>query len=53
MPGLNYIMQGTTNLAPANWTPLATNLADGNGSFQFTDPRVTDCPSQFYRIVSP
>jgi autotransporter-associated beta strand protein len=48
-----YVLLGTSNLAPANWIALATNVADTNGAFQFTDLQVTNGPQRFYRTTSP
>ena len=48
--GLTYVLQATTNLvAPGNWLPLATNVMDTSGSWQFGDP-VTNQPQRFYRL---
>jgi autotransporter-associated beta strand protein len=51
--GQAYVLFGTTNLAPANWLPLATNTAGTNGAVQFADPQATNYPQRFYRITSP
>jgi hypothetical protein len=51
--GQAYVLWGTTNLAPAGWMPLATNLADANGVFQFSDAQVTNYPARYYRIKNP
>jgi autotransporter-associated beta strand protein len=48
-----YILLGAANLLSPVWTPIATNLADTNGVFQFTDPGATNNLQQFYRIRSP
>ena len=53
-PGQAYVLQGTTNLAPAIlWTPLTTNTADTNGFLQFTEPQATNHPRRFYRLSVP
>jgi len=44
---LNYIIQGTTNIASGNWTSLATNTAP----FTFTDTEFTNSRQRFYRAV--
>jgi hypothetical protein len=45
----NYVVQVTTNLAPANWVGQFTNASP----FAFTDTDVTS-PQKFYRaIVQP
>lgn len=46
--GSNYVVQVTTNLAPANWVPKSTNASP----FTFTDTNLT-APHKFYRAVSP
>ena len=51
--GHAYVLLGATNLVSPVWTPIATNLADTNGVFQFTDPGATNNIQQFYRIRSP
>jgi endonuclease/exonuclease/phosphatase family metal-dependent hydrolase len=42
----NYVVQATTNLAPANWVPKFTNVSP----FIFTDATLT-APQKFYRAV--
>jgi autotransporter-associated beta strand protein len=51
--GQAYVLLGTTNLTPAVWIPLATNMADINGLFQFRDGQATNFPTRFYRIATP
>jgi autotransporter-associated beta strand protein len=52
--GQNYVLQGATNLLPTIlWTPIATNPADTNGFFQFTDPQATNYLRRFYRVTTP
>jgi hypothetical protein len=51
--GQAYVLLGSTNLRPALWTAVATNLADANGVFQFSDPRGANTTQQFYRITVP
>jgi autotransporter-associated beta strand protein len=48
-----YVLSGTTNLFPAFWMPLSTNLADTNGVFQFTDRQATNYGQRFYRLSVP
>ena len=51
--GRIYILLATTNLAPAVWSSVATNPADGNGVFQFADVQATNYNRRFYRVVTP
>jgi len=52
--GLAYILQSTTNLAPAvQWGSLATNVPGVDGVFRFIDPQVTNYPRRFYRVKTP
>ena len=46
--GLSYVVQLTTNLAPANWISLVTNTATSNPAI-FTDNHATNNPG-FYRV---
>jgi autotransporter-associated beta strand protein len=50
--GQAYLLLGATNLSPAVWTRLATNLAGTNGVFQFSDT-TTNAPQRFYRVSTP
>jgi len=50
--GQTYILLTSSNLSSSVWTPIATNMADTNGVFQFTDPGATN-GMQFYRISTP
>jgi autotransporter-associated beta strand protein len=45
-----FVLLGTTNLAPANWTPLLTNQFDSGGNFNFTNATGTDGQT-FYRLL--
>ena len=47
-----YVLLTASNLVSPVWTPIATNTADTNGVFNFTDPSATNL-QQFYRISSP
>lgn len=49
-PGANYVVFTTTNLVPANWTPLVTNSFNGTGGFSVTNAISTGIPHLFYRI---
>jgi hypothetical protein len=48
-PGINYVIQISTNLSLSNWTTVATN-SPTNGTFSFTDTSATN-QSRFYRAV--
>ena len=47
-----YVLLSATNLPPLFWTPVATNPADANGVFQFTNLQTTNCTQQFYRVMA-
>jgi hypothetical protein len=47
--GTNYIVQASTNLV--EWTPISTNVATGNGTFQFTDPGSSNYSGRYYRVL--
>jgi hypothetical protein len=51
--GQAYVLLASTNLAPANWTPIATNTANTNGIIQFTDSQATNYLERFYRLQVP
>jgi endo-1,3-1,4-beta-glycanase ExoK len=54
LPGVNYQLLTTTNLAPPIiWLPLTNQTADGTGAFQFIDWNATNFPQQFYEITGP
>jgi subtilase family serine protease len=49
MSSLTYILQATTNLiSSGNWLPLATNVPDTNGVWQFSEPATNH--QRFYRL---
>jgi uncharacterized repeat protein (TIGR03803 family) len=49
VPDSTNIVQATANLAlPGAWQTVSTNVADGNGEWQFTESNTTSSP-QFYR----
>jgi hypothetical protein len=48
--GSNYVLQASTNLT--TWMPLTTNLAATNW-FNFIDPKATNFPYRFYRVLQP
>lgn len=50
--GQTVVVEGSTNLSPAVWIPLQTNMLTNN-SWYFSDPQWTNYPSRFYRATSP
>jgi autotransporter-associated beta strand protein len=50
-----YYLLGSTNVAAplSNWSPLATNLFDAGGNFNFTNPPDPGEPQQFFIIELP
>jgi hypothetical protein len=49
-----YILLAASNLyLPVAWMPLATNGADNNGVFKFTDNLATNSLQRFYRVAGP
>ena len=53
-PNSTNVIQATGVLGlSAFWQNISTNVADGGGIWQFTDPRAGLFPSQFYRSFSP
>jgi len=51
--GQTYILLMASNLPPLMWLPIATNTADSNGLFNFSDAQATNCPQRFYRLTAP
>jgi hypothetical protein len=52
--GQTYVLLATSDLAsPVVWTPIATNTADANGTFSFSDPQATNYQHRFYRVGAP
>jgi hypothetical protein len=51
VPGWNYAVDRTFNLAPPNWVPVFTNPADGSGLWVFTNTTV-QTTNNFWRIRS-
>jgi len=50
-PYYYYYLQSATNLSPpVSWQTIVTNLADGNGNWQFTDTNVNG-GQKFYRSM--
>ena len=50
-PGIQYVVQATSSLAPAAWVSISTNIADAAGLIKFTDSSVSHPSSRFYRAV--
>ena len=49
-----HILLTASNLVPPIvWSAIATNPADANGVFSFTDPQATNHQSRFYRVATP
>lgn len=49
-----YVLEAATNLNdPILWQPIQTNMANGTGLVQFTDPDLPVNTQRFYRIASP
>jgi len=52
-PLKSYVVQAATNLNPASWQNLATNISAANGSWSFTELPPTNHPIRFYRSAVP
>lgn len=51
-PGYTCVLLASTNLS--TWLPIATNVLDAKGSWQFADLTATNSPLRFYRTqVTP
>lgn len=48
-PGINYAVQASGGLSPANWTGIVTN-SPTNGTFTYTDTSAST-QTRFYRAV--
>ena len=48
-----YILLSATNLLAPVWVPIATNMADGAGGFQFSNVMGTNRALQFFRVRTP
>jgi hypothetical protein len=46
------VVEASTNLANAAWTPVGTNTLTGGSSY-FSDPQWTNYPGRFYRLRWP
>ncbi len=50
-PGVSYVLESTTNLVSSEgWQPVATNLFDLTGVWQFNDTSATNFAQRFYRL---
>jgi hypothetical protein len=50
-PGVTYVLESKSDLgSPAGWSPVATNMFDLTGLWQFTDPQATNSPQKYYRL---
>ena len=51
----NFVLLGSTNAAAplADWIPLATNVFDANGNFNFTNSLPAAAPQNFYMLEMP
>jgi hypothetical protein len=48
----SHVLQAATNLLPViQWSSIATNAADTNGGFQFTDILTQIFSRRFYRAM--
>ena len=51
--GETCVLLGVSNLESPNvWLPLATNVADTNGGFNFVDAQATGFSRRFYRLLA-
>lgn len=51
-PGNSYVLETTTNLLSVIiWQPIATNMIDNSGIWQFVDTQAVNFQQQFYRLV--
>ncbi len=53
IPGNSYRIQYNDSLTTTNWHDLSTRIADGFGSYQYTDHPPTNVPVRYYRSISP
>ncbi len=52
LPDTDYRLEVATNLSPpVTWLPIATNMTDSEGLWQFTDFQTTNGTVRFYRSV--
>jgi hypothetical protein len=51
-PGATYVLESATNLlSPVEWFPIATNVFDLTGRWQFTDANATNVLEKYYRLT--
>ena len=48
--GQTFVLQAATNLAPASWQLLSTQVVSGSGLVIFSDPQATNHPQRYYRV---
>jgi len=55
LPGATGHIMASTNIAlpSSQWTPVATKLFDGSGSFRYTNAINADLPARYFRIELP
>jgi hypothetical protein len=53
IPQRSYRVQSKTNLNSTNWTTIATNVADTNGLFKFSQTNLMLPAQRFFRTVNP
>jgi hypothetical protein len=50
-PGAAYVLETKSALgSPGAWQPVATNVFDQTGLWQFTDLQITNFPQKYYRL---
>ncbi len=50
-PGFSYVLESTTNfVSGGDWLPVATNVFDATGVWQFNDVSAPTSPQRFYRL---
>ncbi|MCX6922433.1 MAG: hypothetical protein NT154_04350, partial [Verrucomicrobia bacterium] len=51
-PSVEYVVQATTTINPANWVNISTNTADDTGLWHIVDP-MGNRTQRYYRSVLP
>jgi sugar lactone lactonase YvrE len=49
----NRLWVATSLASPAVWTPISTNIASPDGTWQCSDPGAVGWPLRFYRVTMP